>query len=93
MFRFRSSASDEALLPDVKVKSSPRRSNRENLPLLRPSRQRHNSYDDIDVECNNFSGESLDFLAKSVHVMLVLPQAAQLGILFLLRKISSVVPP
>jgi hypothetical protein len=53
----RSSASDEALLPDVKVKTSPRRSNRENLPLLRPGRQRHNSYDDIDVDFNNFTGE------------------------------------
>ena len=32
------------------------------------------------------------FFAKSVHIMFVLPQAAQLSIHFLLRKISSVAP-
>ena len=48
------------MLPDVKVKgSSPRRANRENLPLLIGARLRHNSYDDIDVDYNNFQGETV----------------------------------
>jgi hypothetical protein len=63
----RSSASDDALLPDVKVKgaTSPRRSNRENLPLLHGPRLRHNSYDDIDVDCNNFQGNTLNLIVST----------------------------
>jgi len=42
-----SGGSDEALLPEVRVATSPRRTNRENLPLL--SRvQRSTDYEDID---------------------------------------------
>ena len=35
----------------------------------------------------------LFFLVKSFHILLVLPQAAQLRIHFLLRKIGNVAPP
>jgi len=45
-----SGGSDEALLPEVRVATSPRRTNRENLPLLRGvrSQQRPADYEDID---------------------------------------------
>jgi phosphatidylinositol 4-kinase type 2 len=50
-----SGGSDEALLPEVRVATSPRRTNRENLPLLRGVRaqQRSTDYEDIDVESSN----------------------------------------
>lgn len=58
-----SSTSEDGLLPDVKVKNggvhSPTRSgrSRENFPLLRGPRIRHNSYDEIDVEANDFKDD------------------------------------
>jgi len=49
-----SGGSDEALLPEVRIATSPRRTNRENLPLLRGARtQQRPDYEDIDVESNN----------------------------------------
>ena len=50
-----SGGSDEALLPEVRVATSPRRINRENMPLLRGVRtqQRPTDYEDIDVESTN----------------------------------------
>ena len=60
-----SGGSDEALLPEVRItNSSPRRGNRENLPLLRgrQAHQRLHDYEDIDVESVNvFAG---NFKAK-----------------------------
>ena len=44
-----SGGSEDALLPEVRVATSPRRTNRENLPLLRGrGRQRVQEYEDID---------------------------------------------
>jgi hypothetical protein len=61
-----SGGSEEALLPDVgfnpssttRLPTSPRRTNRENLPLLRGAgHQRMSSYEDIDTEdMNIFTG-------------------------------------
>lgn len=49
-----SGGSEEALLPEVRVATSPRRGNRENLPLLRGRvHQRLHDYEDIDVESAN----------------------------------------
>ena len=52
-----SGGSEEALLPEVRVANgltSPRRTNRENLPLLRGrGHQRLTEYEDIDVESAN----------------------------------------
>ena len=53
-----SGGSDEALLPEVRVATSPRRTNRENLPLL--SRvHRSTDYEDIDdnESLNTFPGK------------------------------------
>ena len=58
-----SGGSDEALLPEVKVATSPRRTNRENLPLL--SRvHRSTDYEDIDdnESLNTFPGKIWFFL-------------------------------
>ena len=56
-----SGGSDEALLPEVRVATSPRRTNRENLPLLRGIRgqQRSTDYEDIDdnESLNTFPGK------------------------------------
>ena len=56
-----SGGSDEALLPEVRVATSPRRTNRENLPLLRGIRgqQRSTDYEDIDDNeiLNTFPGK------------------------------------
>ena len=48
-----------------------------------------------ELHCNWNSNWLLKFflLVKSVHIMLVSPQAAQLSIHFLLKKISSAAPP
>lgn len=60
-----SGGSDEALLPDVGYKqgavgpTSPRRGNRENLPLLggrRGEYHRHSSYEEIEADHNVFPG-------------------------------------
>ena len=61
MTSYGSGGSDEALLPEVRVATSPRRTNRENLPLLRGIRaqQRSTDYEDIDdnESINNFPGK------------------------------------
>ena len=52
-----SGGSEEELLPQVRV-TSPRRTNRENLPLLRGRGNHHQDYEDIDVESENvFTGK------------------------------------
>ncbi len=50
---FRSNASDDALLPDVRRQTSPLNL-AESLPI--PRAQRLSSYDEIDVDCNHFQG-------------------------------------
>ena len=63
-----SGGSEEALLPEVRVATtgSPRRTTRENLPLLRVrvrSQRLQSDYEDIDVESeNSFPGK--DFSKK-----------------------------
>ena len=61
MTSYGSGGSDEALLPEVRVATSPRRTNRENLPLLRAVRgqQRSTDYEDIDdnESLNTFPGK------------------------------------
>jgi len=55
-----SGGSEDALLPEVRVATSPRRTNRENLPLLRGrGRQRVQEYEDIDdlESLNVFPGD------------------------------------